>query len=285
MVDTRDLRLPDGRTLRVHDTGPGEAVPALTLLWQHGSPQTGAPLEPLLSAASERCIRLLTYGRPGYGGSSPHPGRDVASAAADVAVMVDALEVDRLCVMGASGGGPHALACAALVPGRVLGAVCLAGLAPFTGDPGWYEGMVSPGGLRAAAEGRAARERYAASDEFDEGSFTSADWAALAGPWVSLGRDAVLAEADGPDGLIDDDVAFVGPWGFDVTGIMVPVLVVQGGDDRVVPASHADLLLRELPSAERWLRPGDGHISVLEAVPAAMDWLLRRVNDGGLASD
>ena len=273
MVLTQDLQLADGRMLRVHDTGAGAVPDALTLVWHHGSPQTGALLEPLVSAAAARGVRLLAYGRPSYGGSSPHPGRDVASAAGDVQQVVDALGVAGFAVMGASGGGPHALACAALLPDRVLGAVCLAGLAPLTDAFDWYAGMASDGGLRAAVEGRAARERYAASEVFDPNVFTAADWAALKGAWSSLGVDAEQAGAAGPDGLVDDDVAFVAPWGFDVRQIVAPVLLIQGGQDRVVPPSHAEWLQRTCPSAELWLRPRDGHISVLDAVPVAMDWL------------
>ena len=276
MVIERDLRLPDGRLLRVHDAGAPDGANGLTLVWHHGSPQTGALLEPLLAAAAVRGIRLLSYGRPSYGGSSPNPGRDVASAAADVARIADALDVERFAVMGASGGGPHALACAALLPDRVIGAACLAGIAPLTSDFDWYAGMAAPGGLRAAVEGRGARARFAATDDFDPTSFTPRDWDALRGAWAPLGTDAERAGAAGPDGLIDDDVAFVTPWGFDLERIEAPVLLVQGGEDRVVPSSHARWLLAHIPPAELWLRPNDGHISVLDASPVAMDWLLAR---------
>ena len=273
MVSIRDVQLKDGRLLRVYDTGVEEAADAPTVLWHHGSPQTGAPLEPLLSAAAARGIRLLSYGRPSYGGSSPHRGRNVASAGADVAQIIDALGVARFAVMGASGGGPHALACAAFLPDRVTGVVCLAGLAPFTESFDWYAGMVAAGGLRAASAGREARERYAVSAEFDVNSFTPADWAALNGAWASLGADSVQAGAAGPNGLIDDDLAFVAPWGFDVAQIDAPVLLVQGGQDRVVPPTHGDWLMRNCRTSELWLRPRDGHISILSAVPLAMDWL------------
>ncbi len=293
MAPGRYLTLDDGRALRMYDSADGSTgsrgstagagaaggsgrtggAADLTVVWHHGSPQTGALLEPLLAAAARRGIRLLSYGRPAYGGSTPSPGRDVASAAADVARLADAAGVERFAVMGASGGGPHALACAALLPGRVTGAVCLAGLAPLTQDIDWFGGMVAPGGLQAARAGREARARYAASDEFDERAFTPRDWVALSGTWASLGADAGLAGAAGPDGLIDDDVAFVSPWGFDVSRIEVPVLLVHGGQDRVVPPSHSDWLLRHCPQGELWSCPRDGHVSVLDACPVAMDWL------------
>jgi len=272
MVVERDVRLDDGRVLRVHDSG-GYPAASFTVLWHHGSPQTGALLEPLLSAAAERQIRLVSYGRPSYGGSTPRPGRDVASAATDVAWIVDALGIERFAVMGASGGGPHALACAALLPDRVTGVACLASIAPLTDDFDWFAGMASDGALRAAMAGREARARYAATDVFDPAIFTAGDWAALSGTWSSLGADAVRAGDAGPDGLIDDDVAFVSPWGFELSRINAPVLLVQGGQDRVVPPAHAQWLQRHCPRAESWSRPDDGHVSVLEACPAAMDWL------------
>jgi len=267
----RDLRLNDGRTLRVHDAGGPQD--AFVLIWHHGSPQTGALLEPLVAAAAGRGIRLLSYARPGYGGSSPLAHRTVATAADDVAQLADALGIERFAVMGASGGGPHALACAALLPDRVTGAACLSSPAPYTTEFDWWAGMVAPGGLRASLDGRDARARYAATAEFDVESFTPRDWEALERRWTALGDDAQRAGAAGPDGFVDDDVAYVTPWGFDVAQIEVPVLLVQGGEDRVIPPSHAQWLLRRCPRAQLWLRPRDGHVSVMDACPVAMDWL------------
>jgi pimeloyl-ACP methyl ester carboxylesterase len=276
VIDQRDVLFPDGRTVRVHDTGVSAGAD-LTVVWHHGSPQTGELLTPLLTAANARGIRLVSYGRPSYGGSTPRPGRDVASAGADVAHVADALGIGRFAAMGASGGGPHALACAAVSPGRVLGVVTLAGIAPYTDAFDWWDAMADPGGLRAATSGREARARYGETASFDPAIFTPSDWAALDGPWSSLGADAGRAAAGGPDGLIDDDVAFVNPWGFEVADIEAPVLVVQGGQDRVVPPAHGQWLVRNCRLGELWLRPGDGHISVLDAVPVCLDWLADRV--------
>jgi pimeloyl-ACP methyl ester carboxylesterase len=274
VVASHDLRLSDGRVLRVHDSAAEDEAEAFTVLWHHGSPQTGAPLVPLLAAAAERGIRLLSYGRPSYGGSSPLPDRNVASSASDVVQIAEALGLARFAVMGASGGGPHALACAALLPERVSGAASIAGLAPFEADGlDWFAGMADESALRAAARGREARVRYEETAEFDPESFTERDYAALAGAWSALGADVGVAAAAGPEGLIDDDLAFVAPWGFDVTDITVPVLLVHGGQDRVVPPAHGDWLLRHCRDAELWFRPHDGHISILDACPLAMDWL------------
>ncbi|TFD72969.1 alpha/beta fold hydrolase [Cryobacterium gelidum] len=274
MVSTQNLLLPDGRTLRVHDSADSHSH-AFTVLWHHGSPQTGALLEPLLAAAAARGIRLLSYGRPGYGGSTRLLGRTVASAAADVAQLAEQLNLDRFAVMGASGGGPHALTCAALLPERVSATACLASLAPSDADGlDWFDGMASDGAsLRAALLGRDARDEYEQTAEFDPESFIDRDYAALAGSWACLETDVGLAAADGTDGLIDDDLAFVLPWEFSVGDIDTPVLYVQGGRDRVVPPAHATWLVQNTSEAELWLRPRDGHIAVLNACAVAMDWL------------
>lgn len=281
MVVERDVTLADGRTLHTYDSGAVDSGPghggssgdSLTLIWHHGSPQTGALLDPLLDATANRHIRLISYGRPGYGGSSSMPGRDVASAAADVAAAADALGVGRFATIGASGGAPHALACGALLGDRVTAVACVAGIAPYTDEFDWLAGMIAPGGLRAAGEGRSARERFAQDSEFDERSFTERDYAALSSSWRSLGADAGRAGQAGDDGLIDDDLAFVRPWGIKLAEVSAPVLFVQGGQDRVVPPAHAHWQLDHCPNAERWLRPRDGHISVLNAIPVALDWV------------
>ena len=266
--------LPDGRRLVVHAGGAPSEDARLTVVWHHGSPQSGALFEPLTSATAARGIRLVSFGRASYGGSSPNPGRDVASVGRDVVALADALGLERFAAMGASGGGPHALACAAAMSDRVPAVATFASVAPYTGEFDWFAGMQSPAALRAALHGREARARFAETDEFEPAQFVANDWATLAGSWKALGQDAEAEGANGPDGLIDDDVALVTQWGFDLASVAQPVLLVHGGADRVIPFAHGRYLLAKLPNAELWERPRDGHVSVLEALPVALDWLL-----------
>lgn len=250
-----DLTLPDGRALHAYDTG-GDGLP---VFWHHGTPNIGAPPRPLFAEG----IRWVSFYRPGYGGSTAVPERDVASVAECAAAVADAFGIERFAVMGHSGGGPHALACGALLHERVLGVVSISGLAPFDAEGlDWYAGMNASGadGLRAAVEGRAAKEKFEAADAYDSEMFTEADHAALAA---------------GTSELIDDDLAFVGPWGFDPAEVTAPVLIVHGEDDRVVPHSHSAWLAKRCPAAEFRSSPGDGHVSVLRRSAEARDWLTR----------
>jgi pimeloyl-ACP methyl ester carboxylesterase len=284
-VTESDVDLGDGHVLHVYDTGdPGTPhVEPLVVVWHHGTPNIGAPPRPLFDAAARLGIRWVSYDRPGYGGSTPRPDRDVASAARDVAAVADALGADSFAVMGHSGGGTHALAPAALLGERVRGVVSISPVAPF-GASGldWFAGM-APGGeasLRAAAAGRKAKEAHeAAAAQVPEGEvdfgFVPADEAAFSGPWGWLGSVVGPAMAAGPAALIDDDLAYVSDWGFDPAGIVAPTLVVHGGADRMVPASHGEWLAGAIPGAGLWLQPDDGHISVLRTAEQALTWLAR----------
>ncbi|MCU1471942.1 alpha/beta hydrolase [Amnibacterium sp.] len=269
MSEQRDLRTPDGRTLRVTDAGGDGAV----VLWHAGSPQTGAVIAPVLAAAETAGVRIVTWARPGYSTSTRRPGRSVADAAADALIVADALGLGRFAAVGYSGGGPHAIAAAALLPDRVTAVGTLAGIAPDTGTDDWLAGMAAPAALVAARSGLDARA--ALPDDFDPASFTDTDWAALEGPWSALGEDAQAGGREGPLGLIDDDVAFARPWGIDLAAVEAPVLLVQGEADRVVPPAHGRLLAAALRRAELRLRPGDGHVSVLGALPEVLAWVAR----------
>ncbi|MFE9749925.1 alpha/beta fold hydrolase [Saccharothrix saharensis] len=277
MVTEIDIRLDDGRTLHAYDAGGG--VDDLAVFWHHGTPNIGAPPAPLFPAARRLGLRWVSYDRPGYGGSAPRPGRDIASAATCTEAVADALGIDRFAVFGHSGGGPHALACGALLPERVLGVVSAAGLAPFAADGlDWFAGMAASGvaSLRAAQAGRAVKERFEASGVVYDPEFTEADLAVLEGDWSWFNEVVGPAVQAGPAALIDDDLAYVSPWGFDPADVPVPVLLLHGGRDRVVPASHAEWLAGRCPAAELRLSPDDGHLSIVRSAPPALDWLRAR---------
>jgi pimeloyl-ACP methyl ester carboxylesterase len=272
----RDVSTPDGRVVHAYDTED----PGVPVFWHHGTPNIGAPPVPLFADARRLGLRWVSYDRPGYGGSPARPGRDIGSAAADVTAVADALGLDRFAVVGHSGGGPHALACAVLLDDRVLAAVSLAGLAPYNADGlDWYAGMAASGqgALQAAAMGRDEKIAYEETAAPYDPEFTDRDQATLAGEWGWLGTVVNAAMAGGPDGAIDDDVAYVNPWGFDVTEAGRPILLAHGGRDRVVPSSHTEWLARRCRPAELLLSTQDGHISILNQATTALEWLRSQV--------
>ncbi|HEY0808261.1 MAG TPA: alpha/beta hydrolase [Pseudonocardiaceae bacterium] len=273
MITETDIGLADGRALHVYDSGPADAD--LTVYWHAGTPQIGLPPT---CAVDRPGVRWIAHDRPGYGGSTACPGRDVASVAADVALVADVLGVARFAVLGSSGGGPHALACAALLPYRVLGVACLASLAPYDAHGlDWFAGMAPSGAaeLRASVDGPdALREFLTASGDQPPDWFTSNDIALFSGPFGPwLNTTGGQGTAKGLDGFVDDDVAYVSPWGFDPARIDAPVLLLHGDKDRCVPHSHSGWLARRCPTSELRLCPDDSHISVLRHMDIALDWL------------
>jgi pimeloyl-ACP methyl ester carboxylesterase len=271
-----DVDLGEGRRLHAYDTGGDDR---LAVVWHHGTPNIGAPPAPLFEAAERLGIRWVSYDRPGYGGSTPRPDRSIDSAAGDVQAVVDHLGIERFAVMGHSGGGTHALASGALLAARVSGVVSMAGLAPYGAEGlDWFDGMCQSGvgSLTSAAEGRAAKERYTGTaDEYDP-EFNANDIAMFDGPWSWFGSVVGPAAEAGPAPHIDDDLAYTAPWGFEISQVTVPVLVLHGTADRIVPSSHGEWLARHLPDAELRLFPGEGHISVVKGGEDALAWLSER---------
>jgi len=274
-----DVAFDGGRVLRAYETVSEDASSdaRTPVFWFHGTPNIGAPPAPLFAAAAEHGLRWMSYDRPGYGGSSPNPGRTIASAASDVAAVADALGIGRFAVLGHSGGGPHALACAAVLGDRVVAAVSVSGLAPFPDDheDTWYAGMHrgAEATLRAARAGREEREAHQAKSEYDPEMFTPADHAALEGDWKWILSVVGPALDDGPGAMIDDDVAYTHPWGCDPAAIAAPTLLLHGSEDRMNPSSHSESLARQIPNATLRLSPGDGHISILRHAAEAVAWL------------
>jgi pimeloyl-ACP methyl ester carboxylesterase len=275
-VREHDIELVDGRNLHYYVTHVEDAPePRLAVFWLHGSPSFGEPPAPLFDAATARGLRWISYDRPSYGGSTGQPGRDVAAAAADVAAVARAQGLSRFAVVGYSGGGPHALACAALLPDQVVATVTLACVGPY-GVEGldYFAGMGAEAELKAAVQGRAELAHELTTSEFDPAVFTARDHAALQAEWNWLNATAGKAFEQGLDGLIDDDLATVRPWGLDLATIAGPVLAVHGEDDRMVPAAHTRWIAERVPGAQLRLSPGVGHVSVLSAeAEAALDWI------------
>jgi pimeloyl-ACP methyl ester carboxylesterase len=274
-----DVAAADGRVLHAYDSSPTGSADELVLLWHGGTPNTGAPPEPLFDVAHSLGIRWIGYDRPSYGGSSPHRGATVASTAADASRVADHLGIERFAVLGHSGGGPRALACAALLADRVPAAVSISAPAPWpAAGLDFFAGM-SDGTtreLRAAARGRAELAQVLAANEFDPESFIAADYAALDGNWSWFNGIVQAATANGPDGMIEDDLAAMAPWGFDLAEITTPTLIMHGAADRMVPSSHAEWLAAHCPTAELRLLTGEGHISVLKFASDALAWIRDR---------
>jgi pimeloyl-ACP methyl ester carboxylesterase len=293
----RDVDAADGRVIRVAELGDPDGAP---VVFHNGWP--GCRLLPpsFDEAARERRVRLISYDRAGYGGSSPKPGRRIADAAADTATVADALGVARFTVWGVSGGGPHALACGALLRERVTAVAAVSGFAPAD-TPGlvFTEGMGEPSRAEfpLAAQGREVYEPFVREavagwlatppervDERLDGLLTGPDPELLAGPLARyLHESATEALRAGIDGWLDDGLATVAPWGFDPAHVTVPLLLLQGAHDLMVPPAHARALAGMIPRATLMLEPDDGHLTVCLDPVRPLDWLIRPAAGGASA--
>src|SRR6516162_9080551 len=245
----RAVRTPDGRTLAVEDAGDPAGRPVLV---HEGAPCSRHLYGPWVTDAAGRGLRLIGYDRPGYGGSTPNPEYSVADCAGDVRAICAALEIGRLAMWGISGGGPYALACAALLPDLVVAAASLAGNAPY-GVEGldWFAGMEQDDvdhNRLLLTDPKAARAKI--DKDRDEVLATSASDLAealesLLSPVDAAALNEEMAEyltycdheglAPGSQGWWDDSCAHVRPWGFELSDISVPVLLLHGGQDKFIP--------------------------------------------------
>jgi len=290
-VVERTVRTPDGRTLAVEETGD-PAGPAI--LVHMGSPNSRHLYLPNAADAATRGLRLICYDRPGYGGSTPQPGRSHADCAADVRAICAALRIDRLGIWGISGGGAHALACAALLPGLAVGVACLAGLAPYDAEGlDWFDGMGKDNADdfrllvtdKTASRAKMDQDReqlLAATADGLAGALESllspVDAAALTGDLARyLAFTGHEGLAPGSEGWWEDACAQVGPWGFGLAGIKVPVLLMHGREDKFVPFGHGRWLAARIPGVDARLLDGDGHLTLLRnRVPEVHAWLAER---------
>jgi pimeloyl-ACP methyl ester carboxylesterase len=239
--------------------------------------------------ATQRGLRLIGYDRPGYGGSTPMRGRRVVDAAGDVLAIAEDLHLDRFALWGHSGGGHHALACAAVLPDRVVAATSLAADAPYTvvtaEGVDWFRGMSEwhTQFFRAMLSNPAALDELTAPgiltrDQFRERVSTilsDVDRAALTDALV----DYVMAseregQRAGLAGGRDDSLAELAPWGFDLSAIRVPLQIWHGQHDKFVPFSQGEWLASHLPKADVHLESGEGHVSLFERqIPNVHEWL------------
>jgi pimeloyl-ACP methyl ester carboxylesterase len=282
----------DGRTIHVHQAGDPDGLPVLVC---HGTPGDGSLYGPHADDASARGIRLIGYDRPGYGGSSPQPGRSVADGAGDVEAIADALGLERLGVWGISGGGPHALACAALLAGRVVAVASLAAVGPYGAEGlDWLDGMGEDNieEFGATLEGREALVSYLEEKRSErlQGDavqlrdelrtlLTPVDADALTGDFAEY-VDESMRRALEPavDGWLDDDLAFAEPWGFDLASIETPVLLWHGEHDQFVPFAHGRWLAERIPNVDARLSPDDGHLTLAtRRIPEVHAWLVERL--------
>ncbi|MBB4761576.1 pimeloyl-ACP methyl ester carboxylesterase [Actinoplanes digitatis] len=284
---SHEVKAADGRLLTASDAGPANGRPVFLL---HGTPGSRTGPRPRASVLHRRGIRLISYDRPGYGRSDRHPDRRVGDAAADIAAIADSLGLKRFSVVGRSGGGPHALAAAALLPDRVHRVATLVGMAP--NDPGvdWFSGMTSENvsefakasdsdlsaiqvrllwkALRTAAEPRSLLDHLLPQ-------MTTTDQLVLNDATIQ----ALLVEAykeavrSGPYGWIDDVVAMRRDWGFKLDEIDVPVRLWHGADDNFAPAGHARWLAGQIPGAMLDLVSNSAHFSAIEVLPDMLTWL------------
>jgi len=272
------ISLHTGRVLDVAVAGPEDGTP---LVFHHGAPGARMPFEPFIEATVTRGLRYVSYSRPGFGDSTRQPGRTVADCATDTASILDQLGADRFYVTGWSAGGPHALACAGLLPKRVISAATIAGAAPY-GKPDMadWSACQDPETLEKMKDARAGRfDELRSLLEREEPIFanvTGSEIIAALGNLPEVDK-AVLtstvadflavnmreAYRNGIWGMYDEDIALARDWGFDVSQINVPVAVWQGTKDEMVPFTHGQWLANNVPHAQAHFLPGLAHLSLV----------------------
>jgi pimeloyl-ACP methyl ester carboxylesterase len=289
---TTRLPLADGRSLDLWVDDAPESRDRVPLVFHGGTPSSGLGFSDFTKAARRRGLRLVGWSRPGYGSSTRLPGRRVSHVAGDTAAVLDHLGAKRAYVVGHSGGGPHALACAALLPDRVLGTALIAGVAPWEADG--LDFLAGMGAENHAEFGAALR------GEDDLGAYLAAfraeilmmtgpqvaalvrdlvddvDRAALTGEYAQFVADSMAeGQRESSAGWLDDDLSFTVPWGFELAAIRGRVHVWQGAHDRMVPFAHGQWLVAHLGNACAHLHPEHGHMSLAVAgFPAIVDSLV-----------
>lgn len=277
------LTLPDGRALAYTDVG-SRAPGAPVILYFHGAPSTRLDLIDYDDQLKKAQIRVLSADRPGYGRSSPLPGRSMIEAITDVLALAEHCSVERFSVVGYSNGGPYALGLAALHPDRVASVAVVAALTDFAWDGAW-DGFHNRQAAVMRQPDEAAAVRWCAEQFGEDGS----GFLGMELPQVEL--DAIDAIPDRAVGTLESvleaftqgvagygqDVWIGGrPWPFDPATITAPATVFHGDLDAIVPVHHGQHTAEIVPGAELVVWPGIAHLATLPRVPAAMEYLLAR---------
>jgi pimeloyl-ACP methyl ester carboxylesterase len=284
--ETRLLELGERRWIACVECGDPAGRPVFAF---HGLPGSRLQQHPDAGLAAARGARVIHVDRPGFGLSTPVPGRTFATTARDVAAIADRLGIDAFAVAGVSGGGPFAAACAALLGERVTRAALVSSVGP----PGTMRG--SPGALRtralfalAAHAPRllrrplrvAARGALRAPQQFIDrvaAHLDPDDRRTLARPEVRamLARDLAESLRQGVDALLVDLRLAGRPWALPLESIRIPVALWHGADDRIVPAAATRHLAAAIPGARVDVRPGRGHFAIVDLWGEVLDWLVR----------
>ena len=276
-----DVATPDGRSLEVLLDGPEDGFP---LVFHSGTPSAAAPFAFLSGAAAAFGLRTVSWSRPGYGNSDEQPGRSVADVTDDVTTVLTELGREEFVTLGWSGGGPHALACAALLPRTCRAAATLAGVAPVDASGlDWFDGMGEENHVEfgAALRGPEALTEYLSvagaqirsvtGDDVGKalGDLASdVDIAAITGELADyLAASFRHAVRNGISGWRDDDLAFARGWGFELASIDAPVAIWQGRHDRMVPYAHGAWLCDHIGTAQARLDDSEGHVSLVMQAP------------------
>lgn len=284
------LDLVDGRSLCFAEWGDPQGFPVVVL---HGTPGSRLNRHPDEEQYARAGARVITYDRPGYGGSTRQRGRTVVDCVPDVAALADHLGLGRFAVTGGSGGGPHALALAARLSDRVVRARCAVGVAPYpTEGLDWTAGMdeLNVEEFGAALAGEDVLAPWVAKEHAAMVERIAADPATMLGDYGLDESDrAVMARPDigrvlrefGADlgrggywGWVDDDLAFTLPWGFSVSEVAAPVEVRYGVKDTLSPAAHGEWLVAHVPGATAAIEHGLGHMGDPDEVYQLTRWLV-----------
>ena len=269
------LKLTDGRFLEYFDNGIASTS---AIIFHHGTPAHASLWATWLELAATRGIRALSYSRSGYGISDRNEGRTVLSNNDDIRELLDSFGIRDFVSIGWSGGGPHALATTQL--NGCKGVITLAGVGEYgaadldflagmgpENEEEFGEALKGEAAISAWMDANAVPFKNVTENDIREalgGLIGDVDKKALEGPvadeYATATRKGLAVSFAG---LIDDDIAFVQPWGFDLGAITTPVMIWQGDDDFMVPHAHSYWLEKHIPTGKLNFVPGHGHVSLI----------------------